>query len=63
MITLQDLAVAVSCSSASVRYGVLGLQLGEQPRVLDGDGRLVGEGLQQRDLTVGERPDLVPVDQ
>ena len=39
-----------------------GLQLGEQPRVLDGDGRLVGEGLHQRDLAVGERPDLVPVD-
>ena len=35
--------------------GVLGLQLGEQARVLDGDGGLVGEGLHQRDLAVGER--------
>ena len=38
------------------------LQLGEQPRVLDGDGRLVGEGLHQRDLAIAERPDLVSVD-
>ena len=30
----------------------------EQPHVLDGDHRLVGEGLDQRDLLVGERPDL-----
>ena len=35
--------------------GVPGLQLREQPRVLDGDDRLVGEGLEQRDLAVGER--------
>ena len=36
------------------------LQLGEQPGVLDGDHGLVGEGLQQRDLLVGERAHLHP---
>ena len=41
--------------------GVLGLELGEQSCVLDGDGRLIGEGLHQGDLAVGERPDLEPV--
>ena len=35
----------------------------EQPGVLDGDDGLVGERLQQGDLAVGERPDLVSVDQ
>ena len=30
------------------------LQLLEQPHVLDGDDRLVGEGLEQRDLLVRE---------
>ena len=28
----------------------------EQPRVLDGDHRLIGEGLDQLDLLLGERP-------
>jgi hypothetical protein len=31
------------------------LQLLEQPHVLDGDHGLVGEGLEQRDVLVGER--------
>ena len=30
----------------------------EQAHVLDGDDRLVGEGFEQLDLLVGERPDL-----
>ena len=34
------------------------LDLLEQPHVLDGDTRLVGEGLRQFDLLVGERPHL-----
>src|SRR5262249_43696591 len=38
------------------------LQLREQPDVFDGDHRLGGEGLQQRDLPVGERADLDPTD-
>ena len=41
---------------------VLGLELAEQPRVLYDDGRLVGEGLHEGDLAVGERPDLESVD-
>ena len=35
------------------------LQLLEQPGVLDGDHRLVGERLQQRDLLLAERAHLV----
>ena len=48
--------VAVCCSSARSPARELGkrtillLQLGEQPHVLDGDHRLVGEGLEQLDL-------------
>ena len=30
----------------------------EQPHVLDGDHRLIGEGLEKSDLLVGERPNL-----
>ena len=36
-------------------------QLVEQPRVLDGDGCLIGEGLNEINLVVGERPDLLQV--
>jgi hypothetical protein len=35
---------------------VLGLELLEEPDVLDGDDRLVGEGLEQRDLASREWP-------
>jgi hypothetical protein len=42
--------------------GVLGLELGEQPRVFDGDGGLIGEGFQQSEVAVGERSNLVPPD-
>ena len=34
----------------------------EQPRVRDGDGRLVGEGLDELHLLLGERPRDVPTD-
>ena len=37
-------------------------RLVEQPDVLDGDHRLGGEGLQELDLPVGERPYLGPPD-
>src|SRR5262249_6191539 len=33
----------------------------EQPRILDSDGRLVSEGLNQSDLLLGERSDLLQV--
>ena len=39
-----------------------GLQLAEQPDVLDGDDGLVGERLDQLDLLVRERPGLRPGD-
>ncbi|MGC2080348.1 MAG: hypothetical protein WA728_30910 [Xanthobacteraceae bacterium] len=34
----------------------------QQPRVLDGDGRLVGEGFYKLDLLVGEWLDFHPAD-
>src|SRR5215469_16484317 len=37
-------------------------QFVEQPRVLDGDDRLGGEVLDQRDLLVGKRPHFLAVD-
>ncbi len=40
--------------------GVPGLELAEQPRVLDGDGRLIREGGDEIDLLVGERANLHP---
>ena len=58
--TRSTSAVAVCCSSASLRSRVALLQLGEQPRVLDGDHGLVRERLQQRDLLLGERASLAP---
>ena len=42
--------------------GVLGLELGEEPRVLDSDGGLVGKRLHQCDLAVRKRSDLESVD-
>ena len=48
LMTFSTSAVAVCCCSASEVAG-LGLHLLEQPRVLDGDHRLVGEGLHEFD--------------
>ena len=45
-------------SLAICELSVLVLDLVEQPHVLDRDHRLVGEGGDQLDLLVGERPDL-----
>ena len=56
LMTLSTSAVAVCCSSASLSSRVRCLHLVEQPRVLDRDHRLVGEGGDQLDLLVGERP-------
>ena len=53
--TCNTSAVAVCCSKAS-RVSV------KQPRVLHRDDRLRREILQQCDLLVGERPDLLAVD-
>src|SRR5215468_6946961 len=38
------------------------LRLGEQPHILDGDDGLVGEGLEQGDLPIGEAPGRVSTD-
>ena len=50
--TLSTSAVAVCCCSASLELRGARLHLLEQPHVLDGDDRLVGEGLDQLDLTL-----------
>ena len=55
LMTRRISAVAVCCSSASVRSRLLSSQLVEQPRVLDRDHRLVGEGLAAARSAVGER--------
>ena len=52
--TCNTSAVAVCCSSAS-------RCLGDQPRILHRDHRLRREVLQQRDLFLRERPDLLAV--
>src|SRR5262249_46610591 len=55
---LEDLcggSLLIECFS---EVAVSGLQLLEQPHVLDRDDGLIPEGLQQRDLVVGERPGL-----
>ena len=57
--TLSTSDVAVCCSSDSVRSSVRCLHLVEQPRVLDRDHRLVGEGRDKLDLLVGERTHLL----
>ena len=59
LMTRRISAVAVCCSSASVRSALRWLQLVEQPRVLDRDDRLVGEGLEQRDLLSVNGRDLL----
>ena len=48
--------MAVCCSSDFGEFARALLLRLEQPRVLDGDHRLVGEGLDQLDLLLGERP-------
>ena len=55
LMTLSTSAVAVCCCSDFA-------QLVEQPRVLDGDDGLGGEVRDQLDLLVGERADLLAVD-
>ncbi len=59
---LADLAQRLQLLDRAGELGRAGLQLAEQPRVLDGDGRLVRKGLHQGDLAVGKRQDLMPVD-
>ena len=58
LMTLQDLARGRLLLQRLGQVAVPLLELLEQPDVLDGDDRLVREGLQQLDLVVGERPRL-----
>src|SRR5262249_39296255 len=44
------------------QLAVARLELGEQPHVLNGNDRLVGEGVQQSDLPISEGLDLGPAD-
>ena len=60
---LADLAERPELLDRPGELGRAGLQRREQPRVLDGDGCLVGEGLHQSDLTVGERANFESVAQ
>ena len=53
-ITFRISAVAVCCSRASVSSRFRASSSCEQPHVLDGDHRLVGERLEEGDLRVGE---------
>ena len=61
--TLRTSAVAVCCCRASLKSSVRSWTSFEQPRVLDGDHCLVGERLQQCNLTISERPHLEPIDE
>jgi len=54
----QDLARRRLLIEGLAEFAIARLQLPEQPHILDGDDGLIGEGLHQRDLLVGERPDL-----
>ena len=51
------------CWFATSSCAALVLDLAEQPRVLDRDHRLVGEGLEQRDLLVGEGLGVIATDE
>ncbi len=51
--------VAVCRSSDPFQIAVARIDLVEEPRVFDGDHRLVGEGAQQLDLTFGEQLDVL----
>ncbi len=52
--SVGELLITRRISLVAVRSRFTSLQLVEQPHVLDRDHRLVGEGLEQRDLVVGE---------
>ena len=59
LMTWSTSTVAVCCSSDSVSSSRALLLRLEQPRVLDGDHRLVGEGGDQLDLLIGKRAHLI----
>ena len=54
--------MAICCSQRVAELAVARLHLFEEADVLDGDHRLVGEGLQELDLLVAERAHLGATD-
>ena len=54
----QDVTGRRLCVERRRQVTIAGLEFFEQPHVLDRDHRLVGEGLEQRDLVVSESPGL-----
>jgi len=56
LLTERECAIAIRCATASVASKTLNLL--EESRVLDGDNGLVGENLEQLDLSVRERTHL-----
>src|SRR5262245_51065666 len=58
---LSDLAEGAKLANRPRQLLGPGLELTEQPRVLDGDDPLIGEGRYQLDLLLGERSDFVPM--
>ena len=58
---LRTSPTAVCCCRDSLRSLVRCLNFVEQPHILDGDHGLVGEGLQQLNVMVGERARLARV--
>ena len=56
--TLRTSAVAVCCSRATLTLARARLHLLEEPHILDRDNRLVGEGGDEVDLLLCERPGL-----
>ena len=56
--TPQDLARRCLLFQRFSQIAIAFLQFLEQPHVLDGDHRLVGEGFEKRDLLVRERTNL-----
>ncbi len=62
LITLSTSAVAVCCWSDSMRSRVFACTSSNRRDVLDGDHGLIGKGLQQLDVMVGERAGLLARD-
>src|SRR5437773_9855996 len=56
----QDLARGGLLLQGLGEVAIAGFQLFEQPYILDGDDRLIGEGLKERDLLILEGLGLVP---
>src|SRR6266404_5142160 len=61
LITFSTSALAVCCRKDSPGSSVRSCNSLKQPRILDGNNRLLGEVAEQLDLLVGERADLLSI--